>query len=416
MTLCFPWQPMMNNLHPVRNKSKDFGPDLLPYQQSNESVGVLDLTETVLYPDTSSTTFILRQYALPLICLVGFVGNTMAACTFLGKHLRAASCSMFLAVRSISDNGFIISLLVAWLDFIDVHLYHMDGICQIIPFLSYVCSFISVWCVVFVTGENYVRMCQPMNVTDLCSVRNAKKLIISSVFVSLVLYNFPLWGVEVQALGGRLQCMTKQDTTMLTIELVITYLDTVFTLLIPLSLILVFMCLILCSAAKASRRHLRRQINNNNNSTCTTRRVLPHTHVTRLMTSVSTVFVILHTPLHAIRLKVLIYNQIWGYQQATASDRTFQHLFVTMFYMNFSINCFIYLLVGRNFRHKFKDMFCKCKLKCRLISPEDEGYLEDRLSGGLTTSTLMLDREEETTTWPNHRFHLNIWSHKLHLL
>jgi hypothetical protein len=339
------------------------------------------------------TVFIIRRYALPLICFLGILGNSLSAKAFLGPRLKHASCSMYLAVRCISDNGFILTLFTAWLDFVHVRLFHTEAICQTVVFLSYMCGFISVWCVVFVTIENYIRICHHTHVNRFCTIKVARYSLLTCFLVALLLYNFALWGTQVQHHGNQNYCLTKP--MFIKLEQIMTYIDTACTLVVPLLIIIVLMLLIIISSVEAHKRQLRLNsaaVRNNNVESRRTR-TLPHSRVTRMLSSVTIMFVILHTPLHVIRIKVLFEHVLRGDPNAASDmDRTLQHVFVTMYYLNYSVNCLIYLVCGQNFRKVFLDSFCWF---CKAQNTEFEVEAE-RFSNIGMTSSLILDKDEET--------------------
>lgn len=120
--------------------------------------------------------------ALPTIAILGTVSNLLAFCIFASKTLRRTSCSLYLAARSISDTGFLMFLFITWLgDATRVPVVHVVVVCQAVVFGSYVFGFLSVWLVVFITVENYVRICLPFSVSKFCTVQ---KVIMVCFFLS----------------------------------------------------------------------------------------------------------------------------------------------------------------------------------------------------------------------------------------
>lgn len=150
-----------------------------------------------VYEEPDQTSHSIRLVVLPLIFVVGFFGNTLSASLFLGKTLRMKSCSIYLATKTISDNGFLLSLFVAWLDFVDVRIFHTQVVCHVAVFISYVCGFVSVWSVVMVTVDNYIRICRPSEVSSLCTPYIAWRLTVFGVVFACMLYNYPLWTLGV---------------------------------------------------------------------------------------------------------------------------------------------------------------------------------------------------------------------------
>jgi len=54
-----------------------------------------------------STAVKIEQYALPVICIFGLIGNWLSPITFFKRPLRRAPCSLYLAIRGLSGNGFL---------------------------------------------------------------------------------------------------------------------------------------------------------------------------------------------------------------------------------------------------------------------------------------------------------------------
>ena len=335
-------------------------------------------------------SFVIRQFVLPLICLFGVIGNTLAVSTFLRPSLRRYSCSVLLATRAVSDNGFLITLFIVWLDFVDVRIFHTKGVCQITLFLSYVCSFLSVWCVAIVTLENYIRICHSTNAASMCTSKNAVYSVAVGIFIALLMYNFPLWATSVQVFGGKTFCMTKDRYGHF--ELALTYIDTLLTLIIPLSAIVICMTLIICSSSEARRRQERLNSHSTTALLVASRRhESPHTTVTRLLFVVTVMFLILHTPSHIIRVKVMIENITGNFISTSDTDRTLQQLLQILYYLNFSVNIMIYLTCGRNFRNVFAHMFCS---KC-VLNPEYMRPTHNQRTG--STDFVLKESEEDDT-------------------
>ncbi|XP_060568509.1 mu-type opioid receptor-like, partial [Ruditapes philippinarum] len=123
------------------------------------------------------TSFI-EQYTIPVICIFGLITNTLSSIVFLQKTLRDSSCSIFLAARGFIDNGFLSTLLIVWISqTFNLQLGSLSGSCKVIIFLSYICGFISVWLVVFITFENYIRICKPFVVKRICTTALAKVIV-----------------------------------------------------------------------------------------------------------------------------------------------------------------------------------------------------------------------------------------------
>ena len=59
-----------------------------------------------------NSIMIVELYFKPMICLFGLIRNTLSAITFLRAPIRETSCNIYLVVRSISDNGFLLTIFL----------------------------------------------------------------------------------------------------------------------------------------------------------------------------------------------------------------------------------------------------------------------------------------------------------------
>ena len=58
----------------------------------------------------------LMTYALPIIIIVGLMGNTASFLVFLGRELRKLSSSVYVIAVLTSDTGLLVGLLFVWLE------------------------------------------------------------------------------------------------------------------------------------------------------------------------------------------------------------------------------------------------------------------------------------------------------------
>ena len=298
-----------------------------------------------------NVTVLIEIYCLPVICVFGLVGNTLSSITFFRNPLRKTSCNLYLAARSISDNGFLLALLLTWISGVfDLKLGRVKGICATIVFLTYICGCMSVWFVVFLTLENYVRICHPFCVKSVCSKRLARLLTSGLCVFALAVYNTPLW-------ISNSDCSHNYKYHEITQALV--YTDTLLTLVIPSVLITILMTAITFRLIKMfqRRQRLRRSAEMKGRSI---RDEHPVAKVTKMLFIVSLTFFVLNIPSHIIRMYILLNSFIKGQSKSPNIERAIQTLFQQLYYLSFSVNVIIYFIFGRNFRVAFKKtFFCK---------------------------------------------------------
>ena len=290
-------------------------------------------------------TQLTERYCLPFICVFGIVGNCLATVTFLQKSLRQTSCCLYLAARSVSDNGFLFNLLIMWIGgTLDYSLGETQGICKIIMFLTYICGCFSVWLVVFVTLENYIRICHPFVVKTWCTTRKAK-LTMTIMFISVLSVNhFPLWISDKK-------CSPLPQYTVIMQAFV--YIDTTLTLALP-TILMAF--LIVAILIRLFQHHKRSQNKRQSKSHAA--------QVTKMLLAASVTFFTLNFPSHVIRLRLLIGTFMNGSLRPPDIEAAIQILSQLVFYVSFSINLIIYLTFGSNFRKIFKETYklnsCTC--------------------------------------------------------
>ena len=308
-------------------------------------------------PDQSSAYVIMRRLQtilIPVICLLGIVGNVLAAGIFLSPSLSKTSCCFHLASKSINDIGFLVSLFVVWLFRLKVPLFTTPGVCQITVFLTYVCGCLSVWFVVGITMENFIRFTQPSLVHKYCNVAMAKRMVAGVTATSALFYNFSLWttGVMVGPDGS------KHCTSLLHFQSIVmatTVIDTALTLILPSILMFFLIVSIVFKSIESFERKKRLR------ASATTqrgqkKRLTPEGKMTTFLFVISVIFLALNLPTHAIRLKLLIQVYI-QHQHPSYADVILQRVFEILLYFNFSTNCLIYLLFGERFRAVFVSMY-----------------------------------------------------------
>lgn len=142
---------------------------------------------------------ILHVYVLPVIILVGIVGNTLSFLVYVGTpRLYRQSSSLYLAFLAAVDNVSLVFIFVVWFGWVGVHLFHKNGWCQTTFYCTYVCSFLSAWTVVSFTCERWIVVFHPLKRHQLCTRRRAIVVMTSLTIGSMLFYSISLFttGVE----------------------------------------------------------------------------------------------------------------------------------------------------------------------------------------------------------------------------
>ena len=122
----------------------------------------VNVTEDTEIPENVFEAFTrsLYTYGVPVICIFGILGNTLSFKVFVCTSMRTQSSSTYIAALSVSDTGFLVSLLLSWLGGgrIGIRWGHSPVWCHVMIYVTYVCSFLSVWYVVLIMIDRYVRL------------------------------------------------------------------------------------------------------------------------------------------------------------------------------------------------------------------------------------------------------------------
>ncbi|KAL4220204.1 7 transmembrane receptor (rhodopsin) [Mactra antiquata] len=304
-----------------------------------------DLPYKSLYTENVAISLV-EQYTVPIICLSGFVGNALSSTVFLQKSMRKKACSLYLAVRGISDNGFLLTLFAIWTSSVfELRLSKITGFCQSLIFFTYVFACISVWLVVLVTVENHIRICKPFMVNHICKSMNAKVIMITLLFCVLMCYNFPFWTMTSE-------CEPYYDYYDFIDGMV--YADSIITLLIPTIIMTVLMIAMAMTTIASCKR--RRRL-----STSSIKYTNPLTKVTTMLLAVTLTFIVLNFPSHIVRLRLMILYLVQGIDNIPVLDTSISVQSVTQlfYFLSLAINFVVYYSFGSKFRRTFRDLFRK---------------------------------------------------------
>ncbi|XP_059161836.1 uncharacterized protein LOC131944945 [Physella acuta] len=343
---------------------------------------------------------------IPFICGIGFAANIVSLIVFMQPSLRRLSCSVYLAVKSVSDFLFLTTAFVIWLTRIQIGLFNMEGVCQLVIFFSYLSAFVSIWLTVVLTVENLLCVLKPLYVQRSCNATSAIVLTASIILLGVVLYQFSLWNNGVQeplshivnpqttfnkgnstitkyenesklnlsSHEGLSKLVTVENDTLLsmsnTTDVVpgkvcsplkqyetfiwaITYLDSLITIFVPMIILAVTNTAIVVIAMRSTRRTKMRHKDTtmyqlqggcHKGKKQSTAAAL-ETQASKFLFLVSVTMLVFHSPSHVIRLKMMV--------SYSGMEVILQIVFETVYYTHYAISFFVYLVFGSNFRRVF---------------------------------------------------------------
>lgn len=320
--------------------------------------GTVDTHEMDIY----NAVKIMRNILIPIIVFVGVFGNSVSMSVFTSNYLRRSSSSTFLVALACTDNVFLICLFVTWFDGSVDNILNSVRSCQVISYLTFVSSFLSVWFVVGFTSERYIAICHPLRAKLFCTQVRERVAVVIFIMLSVVLYNFASWTTDVY---------TSKDITRCTYNIkfikflnIVTWLDTVVTMLIPFTLIFFMNMRVACTAATFQEK--RKGCLTPRDARRVKHRALrskQQMRVTRTLLLVSTTFLVLNLPSHVFKLSSLIshfLNPAASYQMAQYLIQEISQIF---YYASFSMNFFLYALYGKHFQRSLSFMYESMRLR-----------------------------------------------------
>jgi hypothetical protein len=366
---------------------------------------------------------ITRNVLIPVISIVGLVGNTLSLLVFMSKRMRKSPCSVFQASLAVVDNTFLVGLLVTWIDGECQAFLTIDFACQLLIFITYVTSFLSVWFIVGFTCERFFAIYFPLRRQLMCNARRQKIIVAVLTCIGSALYQFSFWTLEMQQWDDSLKCLFKPEHYRF-LNIVV-WIDTFVTMVIPFIVITILNTLIVRAVFNCQPRRKEQvplvSVSRTDTHTSINRRKddaneggsghdehrdsqrpiiqglkrngLKHSRrglnirVTKRLLLVSSMFLLLNLPSHIIRLHNLIVSATSNHDTVTPRFFFLQELTLLWYYTTFSCNFFLYIAMGNNFKETLLHL-----LHCRksTYSSRREMLLKLRSTRGSQTSRTTL--------------------------
>ena len=341
----------------------------------NSSGNTSDVPAGWLPPNVSHNTvaialWYIHLYCTPPIIVIGLVGNCLSFLVFTRTNQRHLSSSVYLAALAVVDSTFLLQLMLLWPTYLRVFLIHQQGLCQLVIYISYVASFLSVWIVVAFTVERFIVCMDPLRRSTMCTTGRAKIVVISLSVFALVAYSYNMWTSTVMVnKHSYKECMIRAQFQSLVD--VIGLIDSFITLVLPVLAIIAMNMKIIGKIldfkdqpGNSSSSILRKGSSNSfQNSKLSSddgcdsglrqsysSRGRSQMKVTKMLLVVSTIFLILNVPSHVVR----VYDTFQTFFNPSYRPPKYlllcQQFFTFLFNCNFSVNFFLYSLCGTSFR------------------------------------------------------------------
>ncbi|XP_026742353.1 neuromedin-U receptor 1 [Trichoplusia ni] len=319
----------------------------LPTIAENTSITNSSLTSFDIYLEILAT--LLNTYYTPLLVSLGCIGNLLSVFIFFTSKLRFQSTSLYLSALAISDTVFLLQLVPPWLTAVQsTVIFHLNGLCQVFVYASFVSCLLSAWLVVAFTIERFVAVMYPLQRNSMCTMTRAKHIVGLLVLAALI-FNIPVLRF---ASPGTNDCNI--DSEYVDHAARFNIVDTALSFTLPLAIIIFLNTCIMVGVYRIERvRRALMKMEQEQGSLGTERLPPPSAlrsqhRVTRMLLIVSSVFVLLNLPAYTMR--VLAYAYGMRATEYTGRWAAVQQLALMFFHTNFGINFILYCLSGQNFR------------------------------------------------------------------
>ena len=171
-----------------------------------------------------------------LIALTGLIGNVTTIFVFSQRRLRSLRSSYFLTCLAVTDLVYILILIVAFLDELDVPIMTAP-MCLLTVYLSHIASFLSSNFTLAYTSHRLIAVLFPIKATTFLKQRTNRILTIALLLFACSFYSFAFSVTTTSYRSNStytVDCQQERDKPLLFPFLA---LDTLFTFLIPFSLI-----------------------------------------------------------------------------------------------------------------------------------------------------------------------------------
>ena len=172
-----------------------------------------DVATTALDDSDVSIYRTIAYVTVPLLLVVGLVGNSVSVCVMLQPAFRKHNIRYFIAAMAVCDNFNLIILLfkmrffVAWLP--TDHRDSSLALCKIFFFFAHFFKLTSGFCISFIAIERFVAVRFPMRAKEWLKTRNLLKVaaIVFGVLLGPLIYKV-IDGVEIT--NGKCDSNTSQ--------------------------------------------------------------------------------------------------------------------------------------------------------------------------------------------------------------
>jgi len=195
--------------------------------------GFIDEPEPTMDHDLALAMTLLRS-VIPVIVLMGTIGNTLSFCVLVRRHMRSTPMYFYLTLLAVADTFVLyVSAFKVWIRVLaHFELLHISNVgCKLLMFLLLCSFYMSAWLVVLVTLDRFLVVWFPFRGYLLMRIRRAR-LTAAVLAVVVAVYNVHVfWTISLHRVGSFPTCDADDDNFFM--EHVFEYLKLISYCVVP---------------------------------------------------------------------------------------------------------------------------------------------------------------------------------------
>ena len=305
----------------------------------------------------------LHYIALPIIVFFGAIGNLFAFCVLVRRRMRTRSVYFYMAVLACADT---VLLLVGpfrnWIRVLtDFDLIHTSNFtCKFIIFLIVFSQHLSAWLIVLLTVDRFLSIWHPFFAASFCIIARARVITLLLVCI-LIVYNIHIfWTFELLTRNNTQQMCTIDKHNPF--HYIYDYLKAITYCLFPSTIVLILNSCIIYKV-------MQRKKDVEGSTHCNIPQPMESHRVTRRKNHVTTMLLVISFVWLALTTPYGIFS-VSRTQMSEVMDPSVLRFSVTicflLFYLNHSVNFYLYCLTGQKIRKEFVELFL-CIFRCSKV-------------------------------------------------
>lgn len=304
----------------------------------------------------------IHVYYLPVIIILGFIGNTLSLLVTLQNHNRQVSFCVYMSALALVDNVIILSILYIYISATNDLKWTTPTKCRVNIWIFHSLGGISICLVVLMTLDRFLAVCHPYKAPSMRTPRQAR-VNVFVLFVTMIIIHVPYYFYSTLEKGtcqafGRRNIFSRIFSTVFIICLC----------LVPFTLILTMNSLIL-NAVRKRNQYLKKVSMHQHTllgdkSVCVdtlqekcgqsqnapqSRSSHRQNHLTAILPLVSFTLLVLNLP-QFVRYVVYLFINNRSDPSTYANFLFLYNLTQKIYFTNFACNFYLYCLGSRKFR------------------------------------------------------------------